>query len=307
MSMHSGYIFGRTVAWFLTGVVFSSIGCAGPHLVFQSRSKAPLKKVRSAFVDAGRKHYSNWSFGAADTADDAHGLAFMNGLSAALSELGVTVTGTQESVQVEENGEYRYRISSRTKTKQVPLELNGIKVEDRYEECLREGGGRRCNAFVRLSIPLDELKAAARRIRGKVAFVWLCESDGEATCTPAIEEEIRSASSRAGLRLIDTTTRVEKAPEELGDELDAAFVLKVNMSARMIGQEDDAFYARGSASARLVETRDGKVLATADTGEMKAGGYTRADAVRLTLKDVCSDLGARIRSGAFKEVAGPQR
>ena len=79
------------------------------------------------------------------------------------------------------------------------------------------------------------------------------------------------------------------------------------MSARMIGQEDDAFYARGSASARLVETRGGKVLATADTGEMKAGGYSRADVVRLNLKDICSDLAARIQSGDFSETAGQYR
>ena len=290
----------------MTIVLLSVMGCAGSSLVFQSRTRVPSNETKPAYVVEGGKHYSTWSRGAADTADDAHGLAFLNGISAAASELGVTVTGSTEGVQVEKDGKYRYRFSTRTKTEQVPVELRGIKVEDRYEECFRESGDLSCNAFVRLSIPVLELKAAARRIRGKVAFVWLCESYGEAACTPAMEEEIRSASTRAGLRLTDVTTRAEKTPGELGDEQDAAFVLKVSVTARLIGEDDDVHYARGSASARLVETRDGKVLATVDTGEMKAGGYSRADAVRLTLKDVCSDVAARILSGGIARIAGQQ-
>jgi len=274
---------------------------SAPVLVSRSAEVSPPRKAVPSFVAGSRKVFTNWATGAAG-ADDAQRLAFNNCLAMQVgAELGVTVEGGSESYEQEKNGVYTYSFRTSTKTKQVPVKLAGVRVEQHYEECWKTAGEIRCDGYVRLSIPLAELALAARMIRGRVVLVWACAGPDGYACPTNLEEEVRSAADRCGVPLLSGAEAGGDC-RKLAEELDAAYLFKVRFQVGIAGKEGKATFARGSGSAELVETRDCKVKRTVDTGEMKAGGYSRDDALRLTLKDICKRLAGRIESAGFGEV-----
>jgi len=285
-------------ALFLTVLVS---GCSGGarKLVFQTPDKtAPLRAPRESFVDGNRRHYTTWAYDARSV-KDAHALAFKNALKQSALELGVSVVGEDTSEQEEKNGVYTYKFTARTETRTVPTSFSGVKLEDRYDECFKVGRTRQCNSYVQIGIPVEQLQAAAREVAGKVAFVFLCKAGDGSACGSAVEEKIRESAQNAGLFLLDEVVREELAAADAARELNAAHVFKVSIGADYIGSEGEAHFARAEASARLVETRHGKTLATVDAGEEKAGAYSKADALREAIRVITKRLSGRIEYEEF--------
>ena len=273
---------------------------SAPVLISGSPKAAPSRLPSPSFVEGDRKVFSTWATGSR-SAEEAYRLAFGNAIGQAAKELGVIVEGEVECVEKSTEDSYTYTCRSKEKTKQIPIKLKKVKVRQHYEECWKVAGEIRCDGYVRISIPEAELKLAARMIRGRTALVWECAGPEGYSCPSNLEEEVRSAADRGGLPLLSVAVE-EGDCADLAEKLDAAYLFKVRFSLNIAGKEGKATFARGSASAQLVETRDCKVKRTVDTGEMKGGGYSRDDALRLTLKDICTRLVGRIEAAGFDEV-----
>jgi len=227
------------------------------------------------------------------------------------AELGVKLEGGTEAVEREQNGVYSYKFTSRSEARRVPVQLAGVSVEDSYQECWTQSGNQRCNAFVKVSVPLAELEAAARKVRGRVALTYICDVENEEACGGGNLDALREAAQRAGLSLIEDTVDEDRPAKALGRELDAAYVLRVHVTASIIGSKKSgsrtAYYARGTGAAEFVDTHLGKVLAVARTDPMKDGGYCTDDALRYTVNGVVKELCAEIQASDIPDAcAGEQ-
>lgn len=284
-------------------------GCSSaPTLVFQSRTLKPANSPKPAYTQGARRYYSTWSFGAA-SAEDANDLAYVGVLTKQIAgEIGVQVEGGTESWEEEKNGVYSYKFTSRTEARRVPVQLEGVRVDDSYQECWRESGDRRCDAYVLVSVPVQELEAAKRTVRGRVALTYVCDVDNKDACRGGNLDALREAAHRAGLKLIEKTVEEDRPARDLGRELDAAYVLQVRIAADIIGSQKSgdktAYYARGTGAAELVETRLGKVLAVARTDPMKDGGYCTDSALSFTVQGIVKALCAEIETSDIPTICG---
>lgn len=270
---------------------------AGPTLVHQTRPAAPSKDPKTPYVSGGMRHFSAWAYDAA-SAEDAHALASNNALLEAAKQLAVTVGGTHTIKEREKDGEYSYDIVAEGESKACRVMFQGREVKDRYEECFELRGEQKCNGYVELAIPIAELQAAERVCRGRILFAYQCDVS-DAACRPAGEEMLRAAAQQAGLTLLDEMVTGDVSAEDAGTKHDAGYVFKITVSAAIVGNEGDAWFARGSGLARLVETRYGKTVATVDTGELKEGAYSESDALRMVVKAIIKRLAVRIQGHDF--------
>ena len=253
-----------------------------------------------------RRHYFYWASDAR-SAEEAHELAYLSVLTKQVAgELGVTIEGDTESVEKEENGIYKYRFVSRSKTRRVPVFLDDVRLHDRYEECKRVGRRESCDGYVQLSISRGELATAGRQARGKVGLLYECETELPDSCVPELEQAVRKTAEQCGIKLLGDTITGAADLDILANEHDLAFVYKVVLQADIVGSKKSgsatAYYARGSGSAELLETRHGKVMAMAATDAIKDGGYNKEDAVRFTLQEIVKSLCVRIQGSEIPEV-----
>ena len=298
--------FEQTLLWAIALLIGLSGCSSAPALVFQSRTVQPGKQAEPAYSLSGRRHYSTWSYGAA-SAEDALELAYVGVLvKQVAAELGVKLEGGTEAVEREQNGIYSYRFTSRSEARRVPVQLAGVRVEDSYQECWKRSGEMQCNAYVKVSVPIAELSAAARKVRGRVALAYVCAVKHPEACGGGNLQALREAADRVGLTLIEETVEEDRPAEDLGRELDAAYVLRINIGASIIGSQKSgsktAYYARGTGAAEFVETHLGKVLSVVRTDPMKDGGYCSEDALRHTVRGIVESLCTEIEASDIGDI-----
>lgn len=282
----------------LCGVVaVSLLACsAAPFGGFKSRPKAPAREHRLPFEKGDRRFYMQWVHGFASP-EEAHGMAMQNVLTQEIAqELGVRIESENVSEEVESDGSYRYRVSSRQSTKVAPVDFSSVRLEDRYEECGAEGSNGSCSGYVLVSVPKEELRAVRRTMLGRVGLVLVCDQMNGSRCPKAVEDAVRAAASKAGLALTDQALSEEQPAMKIGDLLDCAQTLNVRISLQTIGQESGVWYMKASGSANLVETRHGKTLVTVDADEEKFGGYTEDACRQVALKKTGEKLAGDIET-----------
>jgi len=281
------------VGW-VAGAVLACSGAA-PRLVSQSRPVPPSRNVRLAYDQGDRRYYSYWGFGAR-SAEEAHALAFDNILTRQIPvELGVEVSGATAVHEVEKDGSYSYRFERVGTVKSSPVRFEGIRVEDRYEECFRQSGDIVCNGYVLASIPHEELARVKVALSGRTVLQLSCDSG--TCCDGGTEERLRAAAAKAAFPLIDRTERGEGDVDQVCASGGAAQVLKVQLRGREVGKAEGAWFAVGSGSARLVDCLTGKVRAELDVPESKQGEYGRQQALCLAVRSAADRLSSRIEAG----------
>ena len=294
---------------FASAVIMLVAGCSSaPTLVFQSRVQKPATGARPAYTHGARRYFSTWATGSA-CAEDAKAVAYVGVLTKQIAgEIGVKVEGGTESWEEEKNGVYSYKFTSRSKARRVPVQLEGVRVEDSYQECWKVAGDRRCDAYVLVSVPIQELESSKRIVRGRVALKYVCDVENEDACGGGNLDALRESAHRVGLKLIEQTVEEDRPAKALGRELDAAYVLQVRVSADIIGSQKSgnktAYYARGSGAAELVETKLGKVLAVARTEPMKDGGYCTDSALNYTVQGIVNALCTEIEASDIPNICG---
>lgn len=290
----------RQMLWTLA-CVFVLVGCSSaPALVFQSRKVQPSKTPVPPYSQGGHRYYSFWSYGA-NTANDAHELAYLGVLvKQVAAEIGVIVEGGSVIVEVDDNGVYTYEFTSVSKARRVPLRLSGVMLEESYQECWKQSGDRLWNAYVKISVPGKELEAAKRKFKGRVALAYLCDVANRDNCKGGNLQALREAAHQVGLGLIEETVEEDRPAQALGRELDAAYVLRITVGAKIIDSQSSgdrtAYYAQGTGAAELVDTHLGKVLSIVRTEPMKDGGYCKDDALRYTVQGIVQVLCSEIKT-----------
>ena len=295
----------------MTLVIFVSLttsgGCgASSKVIYESRLEAPSRSMQPARWQGERRHYFYWASDV-NSAEEAHELAYLSVLTKQIAaELGVTVEGDTESFEKEENGVYSYRFVSRAKTRRVPVFLDDVRLHDRYEVCRRIGRRDSCDGYVEVSISRSELAAAARQARRKVGLLWECQSEIPESCAVELEQAVRRSAEESGIVLLGKSFEMSSDLEPLASENDLAYVFKVVLQATIIGSKKSgkatAYYARGTGSAEMVETRHGKVVGMAATDPIKDGGYSKTDALRFTLQEITKSLCLRIQGSEIPSV-----
>ena len=218
----------------------------------------------------------------------------LGALAEGLAPLGVRVSAASTSVERERvvegaPGGDRSQFTS-TAESVVRADFGEVEVRDfKVDYCQPAQGPESVRARVTMSVA--EWERVKRVKRGKTLLVVRCRSDAPGVCDDVVAQGARQAAQGAGLAV----AAVVQAPEGLsaqdadavlglGVKHAALHVMVVELRVRAVGQtgegEAATFFASTEAFAAVVETSNGKTLATwkpqgGRSRPFKAGQYAQ--------------------------------
>ena len=272
-------------------------GCSsGPKLINTSSGEKPVWLDSAAYRRGEDRFYVGQSVGAQNP-DQALELAFSDALRALVQEIGVTVSEESKAIQREVNGEFSSNVLLEVTTSSQPVKVRNLKEAGRYVETWSRGGTTEFDGWVLVQVPEIELSHALRMAGAKVLLIWECQSDQPGPCPEDLIETVRAAVTDAGRPLLPDTLPGPRRedPVRLGIAKDAAHVLIVRVSAGYLSESNGEHFATGRGGADLLETVEGKVVVTIDTGDVKGGHFSKEKAVEITLADVFGKLASDLK------------
>lgn len=284
-------------SFFLAVLIYTaSIGCStGPYMTEASNEKRPKWLDRTSYKLGPKRYYVGRTTGA-DSEQDARRLAREDAVRQLIQEIGVTVSEESKSVQRERDGQYSYEVQLQVTSKSKPVRLSNLKEEGEYFETWWRAGTK-VDAWAMISIPEADFGKARRSLVGKVLLVWECASTPGGACASAHEETVKAAASDAGRPLVPEIARLpQQTLPVLGANKGAALVLSVKLNATFDSEHHGEFYAFATATAQLIDTGDGKVVCSADTGQVKAGHFSKKDAARTALNEAVKQLADELKA-----------
>jgi hypothetical protein len=287
----------RTALLMFVAVAFWACS-AGPVMSGATAPERPKWTAKTGGQKKGKRFYVGRSSGL-PRSDDGYEMAANDALRAVVRELGITVQEESRDIQRERNGEYSYLVEIRLSTQSKPVRLAGVHRAKIYQETW-ERPGVEYDSWVLLAVPVSELEKARRQIAGKVLLAWNCTSDTAGTCDRALLEPIANVATTGGHPLIPEPVQPAAGADlaALGARNGAAWVISVAMEAGFAEESHGEFYATGRGTIQLVDTGDGKVVLSLDSGAVKGGEFSRDKAVQQALDNVSKGLAGKLREAS---------
>ncbi len=272
-----------------------SMACStSPYMTESSNEKRPKWLERTSYKLGPKRYYVGRTTGAGSE-EDARRLAREDAVRQLIQEIGVTVSEESKSVQREKDGQYSYEVQLQVSSKSAPVRLSNLKEEGEYFETWWRGGTK-VDAWAMISLPEADFAKARRTLVGRVLLVWACASTPDGACASAHEETVKAAATDAGRPLVPQIARLPQKPlPVLGADNNAALVLSVNLKTTFDSEHHGEFFAFATATAELIDTGDGKVVCSVDTGQVKAGHFSAKDAAKTALNDAVKQLAEELK------------
>ncbi len=274
---------------------FALVACAtGPYLELASREQRPEWLERTPYQLGGKRYYVGRSTGALSS-EDALQLARADAVRALVQQLGVTVSEESLAHQEESDGQFSYDVQLQVTARSEPVKIRNMTALDRYVETWHRAG-REFDGWVLMMLPEADYVQARRAAAGRVLVVWECDAEPRTLCIPSLIEGIQEVVTAAGRPLVPEVILgpVKSDLSEVGMEREAAFVLHIAISGSFTSEMEGEFYAQGSATARLIDTGEQKVVRSFETGPLKGGHFSREQAVMVALRDAAKALAAQM-------------
>ncbi|MBM4397452.1 MAG: hypothetical protein FJ087_17415 [Deltaproteobacteria bacterium] len=158
-----------------------------------------------------------------------------------------------------------------------PAAVTGGHVRERWSE-RRAGAGEVVDAYVLVAFPRSEVARvearAARRVRIEVA----CAGEPEGACA-GVRSRVEALASAAGLAIAAAGAR-------------PAAVVSVKASVAPGSEDAGAHFAHAEVVLRVTDAADGNVMASFETGRVKGGHFSPADAAKAALDAAVAKLAA---------------
>ena len=273
-----------------------SMACStSPYMTESSNEKRPKWLDRTSYKLGPKRYYVGRTTGA-DSEQDARRLAREDAVRQLIQEIGVTVAEESKSVQREKDGRYSYEVQLQVTSKSKPVRLSNLKEEGEYFETWWRSGTK-VDAWAMISLPEVDFAKARRALVGRVLLVWACASTPDGACAAAHEEAVKAAVTDAGRPLVPETARLPRQTlPVLGANHNAALVLSVKLDANFDSEHHGEFFAYATATAQAIDTGDGKVVCSIDTGQVKAGHFSQKDAASTALNEAVKLLAAELKT-----------
>ena len=279
----------------LTAVLTCTACSTSPYMTDASNEKRPKWLDRTSYKLGPKRYYVGHTTGA-DSEEDARRLAREDAVRQLIQEIGVTVSEESKSVQREKDGQYSYEVQLQVTSKSKPVRLSNLKEEGEYFETWWRSGTK-VDAWAMISLPQADFATARRALIGRVLLVWECASRPDGACATAHEEAVKAAATDAGRPLVPETARLpQQTLPVLGANHNAALVLSVKLDATFDSEHHGEFFAYATATAQVIDTGDGKVICSVDTGQVKAGHFSKKDAAKTALDEAVKQLAAELKT-----------
>jgi len=226
-------------------------------------------------------------------------MASNDALRAVVRELGITIQEESSDIQRERDGEYSYSVQIRLTTKSRPVRLARVERVKLYQETW-ERPATEYDSWMLLSVPESELARARRQLEGKVLMAWECRAVPDSLCRQALLEPIAAVATAGGYALLPEYVQAPPQADlvALGITQDAAYVLHISMEAEFAQESHGEFYATGHGQLRLIDTGDGKVLLSLESGPLKGGQFCRSKAIEVALEGIIRVLAEQLGTGS---------
>ncbi len=176
--------------------------------------------------------------------------------------------------------------------------LPGERVVESHVETRDSAGTAVTDVWVLLGAPRPEVACSRARSARRLRLGLRCTWEG-GSCATEATAPLESAAAALGFSLLPTRLeageieqRIQPAPLDVAPTCneDAAHTLVVAIEIAPLGQEGDAFYARGFASARFFDLGARTATRVASVGPVKAGAFSAKAAADKALHDVLEAL-----------------